>query len=177
MNVGSCICLLLLNGWVWYCPVEMLWNVPCSRPRIDNCKRTPIKSHFSKSRAGDYFLECNLFKDSTAILLSSFQGSLQNGWLLGASQQRHPSVSTWLRIPKKSPHVSSKIPECSLVFWWNHCFTQPPLVPEYLENFLGIFGIHLSNEKNPGRLGYIGIDSTTQLYRDYSKKTWNNDPY
>ena len=27
---------------------------------------------------------------------------------------------------------------------------------------------HLSNEKNPGWLGYIG-DYTTQLYRDYYK--------
>ena len=27
---------------------------------------------------------------------------------------------------------------------------------------------HLSNEKNPGWLGYIG-DYTTQLYRDYNK--------
>ena len=29
-------------------------------------------------------------------------------------------------------------------------------------------GIHLSNEKNPGCLGYIR-DYTTQVYRDYDK--------
>ena len=35
--------------------------------------------------------------------------------------------------------------------------------------------IHVSNEKNPGCLGYIG-DYTTQLYRDYKKKH-HKDPY
>ena len=52
---------------------------------------------------------------------------------------------------------------------------MPPI--EHRVPFLGIscpspscrtFINHLSNEKNPGWLGYIG-DDTTQLYRDYNK--------
>ena len=67
-----------------------------------------------------------------------------------------------------------------------HTFQNPPAGPtvedvEGLpESFWGCFGdgvvcskgyvgnFHLSNEKNPGCLGYVG-DYTTQFYRDYNK--------
>ena len=169
MNVGFCICLLLLNGWVWYCPVEMLWNDPCSRPRIDNCKRTLIESHFSKSRVGDYFLECNLFKDSTAILLSSFYGSLQNGWLLGASQQRHPSVSTWLRIPKKVPTSHPKSPSVR-EFFGEFTANLSPIGPWISGELLGNFR-HSAEQwkKGPWLVRLYRGWHPTQLYRDYNK--------
>ena len=41
-----------------------------------------------------------------------------------------------------------------------------PVTPA--SNMTSFLGIHVSNEKNLGWLGYIG-DYTAQLYRDYNK--------
>ena len=51
---------------------------------------------------------------------------------------------------------------------YNYWGYNPILTFDPFTSYPGTWPNHLSHEKNPGWLGYIG-DYTTQLYRDYNR--------
>ena len=87
--------------------------------------------------------------------LSSFSSPAMAGWEM---------IQNWVWLSHPSDQVC-------FTFACRHSSFPDAQCMAYLSTRLGSLGgtaVHLSQEKNPGWLGYIG-DYTTQLYRDYNK--------